>query len=129
MGRWGRSNVSFDLAAERVFPSRAVPAQVYAWRALGVAKLHPIVADDESDFTYFQVFSDDKVVNVSIACELVDRIAGERLGQSRRIQFLRSESDLFSSAAVRKVSALGAADSIMLEESDFPNCCSRWGSA
>lgn len=85
-----------------------------------MAKLHPIAADDESDFTFFQLFPEDKVVNVSIACELVDRLAGEKLGEPRRLEFLQKESDLFSTAANRKLSSLGFAENIMLDESDFP---------
>ena len=85
-----------------------------------MAKLHPLPADDESDFTFFQVFPEDKVINVSIACELIDRIAGEKLGEPRRLQFLSDQSDLFSTAAVRRLSAHGFCETITLDESDFP---------
>ena len=85
-----------------------------------MAKLNPVAADDESDFAFFQVFPGDKIVNVSIACDLVDRIAGEKLGEPRRLQFLQDQSELFSSVATRKASALGFPENIMLNEDDFP---------
>ena len=85
-----------------------------------MAKLNPIAADDESDLAFYQVFPGDKIVNVSIACDLVDRIAGEKLGEPRRLQFLQDQSELFSSVATRKASALGFPENIMLDESDFP---------
>ena len=89
-----------------------------------MAKLNPMPADDESDFTFFQVFTADAVVNVSIACELVDRIAGEKLGEPRRLQFLCDEAELFTSVAKRKLSAFGFSDRITLEESDFAGALS-----
>ena len=82
-------------------------------------KLNPIAADDESDFTFFQLFTDEGVVIVSIACELVDRIAGARLGEPRRLQFLSEQSDLFSRAAENKLRTVGFAERLELNESDF----------
>lgn len=83
-------------------------------------RLNPIAADDESDFSFFQLFTDNGVVNVSIACELVDRIAGKTLGKARRLQFLTDRSDLFGSAAEEKLRAVGFAERIELNEGDFP---------
>ncbi len=92
-----------------------------------MAHVNPIAADDGSDFTFFQLFTGERVVNVSIACELVDRIAGEKLGQPRRLQFLRDQSGLFSSAAEQKLRAVGMGDGIEPNESDFPESALQGG--
>ena len=94
-----------------------------------MARLNPIGADDESDFAFFQVFTDEAIVNVSIACDLVDRLAGEKLGLPRRLQFLRDESELFSSVAERKLAESGSSSAIMLEVADFPTTAFQNGKA
>jgi hypothetical protein len=82
--------------------------------------LFPTPADD-SEFSFFEIILDNSIVNVSIACELIDRLAGRKLGERERLDFLREHTDFFSGAAKRKARRVGLLHLVELAESDFPN--------
>jgi hypothetical protein len=82
--------------------------------------LFPTPADD-SEFSFFQIILDNSIVNVSIACELIDQIAGRKLGEQERLDFLRDHTDFFSGAAKEKARRIGLQHLVELAESDFPN--------
>ena len=81
--------------------------------------LFPTPADD-SEFSFFEIILDNSIVNVSIACELIDRLAGRKLGERERLDFLRDHTDFFSGAAKEKARRIGLLHLVELAESDFP---------
>lgn len=81
--------------------------------------LSPTPADD-SEFSFFEIILDNSIVNVSIACELIDRLAGRKLGERERLDFLRDHADFFSGAAKEKARRIGLLHLVELAESDFP---------
>jgi len=85
-----------------------------------VTMLFPTPADD-SEFFFFQIILDNSIVNVSIACELIDQFAGRKLGEQERLDFLRNHTDFFSGAAKEKARRIGLQHLVELAESDFPN--------
>ena len=84
-------------------------------------------SDDASEYTHFRVDVRGTLVDVAIACELVDRIAGERLAEAQRLAFIRQEQDLFATAAARKAQAMANAPFIELTDADFIDMPGRSG--
>ena len=82
--------------------------------------LFPTPADD-SEFSFFEIILDNSIVNVSIACELIDQLARRKLGEQERLDFLREHTDFFSGVAKGKARRVGLLHLVELAESDFPN--------